>query len=248
MSRLRNMALIVLAMATALVASSFADVAQARHRIHRYNTASNSHHARHHAYRSNRHAHYAVRHLRAPRGGRVHAEIVPSTGNFYASVDPGSAVQFTLADARARETTTPNYSARLAATALRDTDSFSVTAESYTNASRLIRVAESYLGTNPTGMRRQWCRAFVNLVARRAGYRINGSLMARAPTGGVRISHPVPGAVAQNWRHTGFVKAVSADGRRFLMVSGNSGGRGPGRRTTTENWRSTRAFQYAMLR
>ena len=54
----------------------------------------------------------------------------------------------------------------------------------------VTRVAESYIGTNPTGQRSLWCADFVNLVVGRAGIQGTGS---RAASSFSRWGHARPG-------------------------------------------------------
>lgn len=189
---------------------------------------------------------HKVRHY-ARRGARHRMTIAVgqrSTAPYTAEVSSESPVQFVLSQSGGSQ---PAYSPRARQDLKGDGTFGDLVQGTYGGTVDLVHAAERYLYTNPTGRRRAWCRAFVNLVARQNGYRINPSLMARAPTGGYRVSRPVPGAVAKSLFHTGFVKTVSADGRKILLISGNSGGRGPGRRTTTASWRSASLFSYEVL-
>lgn len=226
---------------TALVAFTNGAEARSRHRHH----YSAHHHYKHYAHRRVHHARRnAVRRrlvidVRQPTAQAAAVPEAPySESAIHFASSPGNRVQV----ASLEPTSTRSYT-------LKGDGTFGDLVQgTYGGTRDLVHAAERYLYTNPTGRSRAWCRAFVNLVARKQGYRINPSLMARAPTGGVRVSRPVPGAVAKSRSHTGFVKTVSADGRKILLISGNSGGRGPGRRTTTESWRSASMFSYEVLR
>lgn len=227
---------VVTASMIALVSTSGDAEARSRHRYKKHYS-----HGYHHVYK---YRHHSARraHVRKRLVINVRSQSTAQAASRPAEVNSESALSFAIA-----QYNLSGGSGNRGYTLRNDGTFGDLVQGTYGGQLDLIRAAERYLYTNPTGMRRNWCRAFLNMVARQQGYRINPSLMARAPTGGRRVSRPVPGAVAQNRAHTGFVKAVSADGRKILLISGNSGGRGPGRRTTTEKWRPTGSFQYAVL-
>lgn len=95
-----------------------------------------------------------------------------------------------------------------------------------------VSVARSYIGTNPTGQRRQWCADFVNLVERRLGRPGTGSRLAASYLRyGAAVSTPAPGDIALIARgrrvgHVGYVSGLCDRG--VMIVSGNH------RRTTGE--------------
>jgi uncharacterized protein (TIGR02594 family) len=95
------------------------------------------------------------------------------------------------------------------------------------SGSRLVAVARRYIGGNPTGRRRLWCAAFMNMVLKRAGYHGTGSNMARSFAHyGRRISGPRIGAIAVMSRrgggHVGVVSGIDSKGNP-IIVSGNHG-------------------------
>ena len=90
-----------------------------------------------------------------------------------------------------------------------------------------LRVASAYLGhRNPTGTRGPWCRDFVNLTLRAAGYRVaDNSRRARdAVRLGSRVFDPRPGDLVVMRSHVTFFAGYG--GRGVLGLGGNqSGGR-----------------------
>lgn len=233
---LRYVAAVCAAAATLIIAAMIPSTAEARGRYKHRHYSSHGyyvvHKARHRVRRASKRQRMTI------AVGRP--DVAPTA--YYAVVSDESPVQFNLSQSGAA----PAPAAR--PNLVGDGTFGDLVQGTYGGTRDLVRAAERYLYTNPTGRSRAWCRAFVNLVARQSGYRINPSLMARAPTGGYRVRRPVPGAVAKSRHHTGFVKSVSADGRKILLISGNSGGSGPGRRTTTASWRSASLFNYEVLR
>lgn len=90
-------------------------------------------------------------------------------------------------------------------------------------ATGVLAEAQKFVGDgNITGKPGKWCKWFVNLVLRRAGYRWQPSGRARdsrllgPPTG----AHP--GAIAYSAHHTAFVAAVR--GPLVLLLGGNQQG------------------------
>ena len=88
---------------------------------------------------------------------------------------------------------------------------------------QIVAEAARYIGSrNPTGFRGPWCKAFVNMVARRSGYYVNASLRAvDAALMGQRIAGPVPGAYRVTRGHVSLVAAVH--GGSVVAISGNNG-------------------------
>lgn len=88
---------------------------------------------------------------------------------------------------------------------------------------QIVAEAARYIGArNPTGFRGPWCKAFVNMVARRSGYYVNASLRAvDAALMGQRIAGPVPGAYRVTRGHVSLVAAVH--GGSVVAISGNNG-------------------------
>jgi hypothetical protein len=87
--------------------------------------------------------------------------------------------------------------------------------------SSVLAVASRFVGdSNPTGFRGPWCKAFVNMVARKTGHFTNASLRAvDALHMGVRVRSPRPGDVAVMRSHTTFFAGYG--GRGFLGLGGN---------------------------
>ena len=88
---------------------------------------------------------------------------------------------------------------------------------------QIVAEAARYIGSrNPTGFRGPWCKAFVNMVARRSGYYVNTSLRAvDAALMGQRVAGPVPGAYRVTRGHVSLVARV--EGSRVVAISGNNG-------------------------
>lgn len=85
----------------------------------------------------------------------------------------------------------------------------------------LARDAMRFLNSgNPTGNRGPWCAFFGNFILQRHGYRTSGSGMAASMRFAGHPTRPHPGAIAWNYRHTGFVLAVN--GNEVVLVSGNT--------------------------
>lgn len=95
------------------------------------------------------------------------------------------------------------------------------------SAPQIVAEAARYIGTrNPMAFRGPGCKAFVNMVARRAGYFANASMRALDTAGmGQRIDYPVPGAYRVSYRrgggHTEIVASV--DGGTVTTINGNKG-------------------------
>lgn len=92
-------------------------------------------------------------------------------------------------------------------------------------SSDILATAERYLGDrNPTWFRRgPWCKAFVNMIARKTGHFYNRSL--RAIDGlrmGVRVRFPRAGDLAVMATHITFFAGYG--GRGFLGLGGNQSG------------------------
>lgn len=94
-------------------------------------------------------------------------------------------------------------------------------------SSQIVAEASRYIGTrNPMGFRGPGCKAFVNMVARRAGYYANASMRAFDTAGmGQRIAYPVPGAYRVSARRGGGHTEIVADvqGNTVVTINGNKG-------------------------
>lgn len=94
-------------------------------------------------------------------------------------------------------------------------------------APQIVAEAARYIGTrNPMRFAGPGCKAFVNMVARRAGYAVNASMRAFDTRGmGVRVSHPQPGdyrvAARRGGGHVDIVASVA--GGRVVTINGNKG-------------------------
>jgi hypothetical protein len=95
----------------------------------------------------------------------------------------------------------------------------------------LLRRAEAYLGTNPTGWSRLWCARFMALIAPDLARRIANPNLARAWARLPRVHKPAPGVIVVLSRgrnpqagHIGVVKRVEK--RAVVVVSGNTIHRG----------------------
>lgn len=104
---------------------------------------------------------------------------------------------------------------------------------------QVLSIAKRYLGTNPTKMRRLWCAAWLGMVERKAGRKGTGSNFAKsyAKYGkAVSLAQARPGDIVVTGRkgggHVGYL--VAKNGRTVTLISGNSGGRGPGRRVVAQ--------------
>lgn len=91
--------------------------------------------------------------------------------------------------------------------------------------SPIIAEADHWLGSrNPTGLRAQWCGAFVSFVLRQTGRRpLPGSDVWSAMRYGPRTAAPKPGDLIIMRRHVGFYEGRGPDG--IYMLSGNWGHR-----------------------
>lgn len=92
-----------------------------------------------------------------------------------------------------------------------------------------VAIAERYLGTNPTKMRRLWCANFMGMIEKKAGRKGTGSNMARSYVNyGKKVSKPQPGDIAVLSRgkrggHVGYFVGWAPNGKAIL-ISGNSRG------------------------
>jgi uncharacterized protein (TIGR02594 family) len=88
----------------------------------------------------------------------------------------------------------------------------------------IVAEARRYLGTNPTGRRRLWCGAFMDMVLRNTGHRGAGNLASNYAHLGTRVSGPQIGAIAVMSRrgggHVGVVSGIDANGNP-IIISGN---------------------------
>ena len=104
--------------------------------------------------------------------------------------------------------------------------------------SSLVHGTESYIGTNPTSMRSNWCARFANMVLQRTGYQGTNSDSASSFMRLKRV-RPTPGAIAitrgtgDSGLHIALYKGVDANGNPIL-VGGNQGKRVDGRRRVSE--------------
>jgi uncharacterized protein (TIGR02594 family) len=96
-------------------------------------------------------------------------------------------------------------------------------------SAEVIALAERYLGTNPTKMRRLWCANFVGMIEKKAGRPGSGSNFARSYASyGQKVHKPQPGDIAVMARgkrggHVGYFVGWAPNGKAIL-ISGNSRG------------------------
>lgn len=88
---------------------------------------------------------------------------------------------------------------------------------------QIVAEAARYIGSrNPTGFRGPWCKAFVNMIARKTGHYVHASLRARDTYAmGARLAGPTPGAFRVTRGHVSIVARVQ--GHRVVAISGNNG-------------------------
>ena len=99
------------------------------------------------------------------------------------------------------------------------------------SGSNAVSIAERYIGTNPTKMRRLWCANFVGMVEQKAGRSGSGSNMARSYASygkAISRSEVKVGDIAVMSRgrrggHVGYF-AGWADNGKAIIISGNSRG------------------------
>lgn len=117
-------------------------------------------------------------------------------------------------------------------------------ATAYQERSNVLAVASRFVGdANPTGFRGPWCKAFVNMVARKTGHFSNSSLRAvDALRMGYRVRSPQPGDVAVMRSHTTFFTGYG--GRGFLGLGGNQGHH----RVTISSYPVSRVIAWVRLR
>jgi uncharacterized protein (TIGR02594 family) len=84
----------------------------------------------------------------------------------------------------------------------------------------LVSEARSYMGTNPTGWRREWCGAFMDLILKKTGHAGGGNLARAYARYGTRVSGPQVGAIAVMPHHVGVVSGIDPNGNP-IIVSGN---------------------------
>jgi uncharacterized protein (TIGR02594 family) len=96
--------------------------------------------------------------------------------------------------------------------------------------SHAVALAERYLGTNPTKMRRLWCANFIGMIEKKAGRSGSGSNFARSYASygkGVSRKDVRPGDIAVMARkgggHVGYFVGWAPNGKAIL-ISGNSRG------------------------
>lgn len=104
---------------------------------------------------------------------------------------------------------------------------------------RALAIARKYIGTNPTGWKRLWCAVAMNLFEKKAGRSGTGSNLAKSFLKyGKRVSlaQARPGDIVVTGRrggaHVGYLVQINA--KTVTLISGNSGGRGPGRRVVAQ--------------
>jgi uncharacterized protein (TIGR02594 family) len=102
---------------------------------------------------------------------------------------------------------------------------------SFGGGKNAAELAERYLGTNPTKMRRLWCANFMGMIEKKAGRAGTGSNMARSYASygkAVSRSQVRPGDIAVLSRgkrggHVGYFVGWAGNGKAIL-ISGNSRG------------------------
>ncbi|BCJ90125.1 hypothetical protein IZ6_08600 [Terrihabitans soli] len=98
-------------------------------------------------------------------------------------------------------------------------------------SAEVLRIAERYIGTNPTSMRRLWCANFLGMVEKKAGRSGSGSNFARSYASygkSVSRSSVKPGDIAVMARgkrggHVGYFVGWAPNGKA-IIISGNSRG------------------------
>ncbi len=94
------------------------------------------------------------------------------------------------------------------------------------SSNALVSEARKYLGTNPTGWKKLWCGAFMDMVLRNTGHKGGSALAKDYAHYGPRVNGPQVGAIAVLSRkgggHVGVVSGVDANGNP-IVVSGNHG-------------------------
>jgi uncharacterized protein (TIGR02594 family) len=103
----------------------------------------------------------------------------------------------------------------------RDGDDFG---RSSSRGSNVVSMAERYLGTNPTKMRRLWCANFIGMIEKKAGRAGTGSNFARSyATYGKGVSRKDvrPGDIAVMSRkgggHVGYFVGWAPNGKAILI-------------------------------
>lgn len=95
-------------------------------------------------------------------------------------------------------------------------------------ALQIVAEAARYIGArNPMRFRGPGCKAFVNMVARRAGFAVNASMRAFDVAGmGQRVSYPQPGDYRVSARRGGgHIELVArVEGGAVVTINGNKGG------------------------
>lgn len=96
--------------------------------------------------------------------------------------------------------------------------------------SNVVALAERYLGTNPTKMRRLWCANFMGMIEKKAGRSGSGSNLAKSYASygkAVSRANVRPGDIAVMGRkgggHVGYFVGWAPNGKAIL-ISGNSRG------------------------
>ena len=104
-----------------------------------------------------------------------------------------------------------------------------------------LSIAQSYVGTNPTGWSHNWCGAFASMVLVKSGKRGGGNLARGYATYG-RPSSCRPGAIAVMATHVGFVTACHGDS--VSIVSGNHAGTSGHRTVGNGRYRMSRIITF----
>jgi len=95
-------------------------------------------------------------------------------------------------------------------------------------APQIVAEAARYIGArNPMRFAGPGCKAFVNMVARRAGFAVNASMRAFDVAGmGQRVSYPQPGDYRVSARRGGgHIELVArVEGGAVVTINGNKGG------------------------
>lgn len=103
---------------------------------------------------------------------------------------------------------------------------------------KTVEIAKRHLGTNPTGWKRLWCAKWLNMIEQKAGRKGTGSNLAKSFASygrKVSLSQARPGDIGVVGRKGGghVFYVLEVKGRKIVAISGNSGGRGPGRRVVS---------------
>jgi len=191
------------------IAALFPAEASARQYRHGWRSAHHAHHVRH--ARVHRYRHARVRGPRAePQLDRTMTASVGPEAMAGRDDSPWATAQYNVGSTSVVSTRGRSYPVDIR------------------TSSQIVAEAAQYVGMrNPMRFRGPGCKAFVNMVARRAGYYSNRSMRAFDAAGmGQRIAYPVPGAYRVSARrgggHVDIVAAVH--GNTVTTINGNKGG------------------------